>query len=413
METFAQILVLWWVLLGSSMVSEGHRSALNGHNHTPSTHSKTTHDVTNFGAVGDGNTDDSKAFQSAWEAACKRKTNNAKVTVPSGKTFLVSPIQFEGPCTSNSITFEILGDIVAPPRSAWTKKSADEWLSFHRVDGLIVAGSGQGVIDGRGESWWTHGDDRTRPTALRFSHCNELQVRGLKHRNSQKNHVSINGCNGATISNLDIRAPAKSPNTDGIDISASSNLHIHNCLMATGDDCIAINGGTSNVDISNIACGPGHGISIGSLGTDGRHDEVEGISITNSIFTRTDNGVRIKTWQGGSGFARNITFSKITFVAANNPVIIDQYYCPHKKCANKTSAVKVSHVRYSGLHGTSICKNATINFSCSQTVPCTDIVVDDVDIESVYPNDSTTAHCINAHGTAAHALHPAMDCLRN
>ncbi|KAL2243466.1 UNVERIFIED_CONTAM: putative polygalacturonase, partial [Sesamum indicum] len=249
--------------------------------------------------------------------------------------------------------------------------------------------------------------------ALRFSHCNELQVRGLKHRNSQKNHVSINGCNGATISNLDIRAPAKSPNTDGIDISASSNLHIHNCLMATGDDCIAINGGTSNVDISNIACGPGHGISIGSLGKDGRHDEVEGISITNSIFTRTDNGVRIKTWQGGSGFARNITFSKITFVAANNPVIIDQYYCPHKKCANKTSAVKVSHVRYSGLHGTSICKNATINFSCSQTVPCTDIVVDDVDIESVYPNDSTTAHCINAHGTAAHALHPAMDCLRN
>ncbi|KAK4416681.1 putative polygalacturonase [Sesamum alatum] len=389
-------LILLWVFSELSTTRDAHATFV---------FHQTTRDVTNFGAVGDGKTDDSRAFLLAWEAACKKETNIGKVTVPSGKTFLVSPIEFEGPCTSTSITFEILGNIVAPPKAAWTTKSADDWLSFHRVDGLTVAGNGQGMIDGRGESWWKH--------ALRFSHCNELQVRGLKHRNSQKNHVSINECNGATISNLDVRAPAKSPNTDGIDISASTNLHIHDCLMATGDDCIAINGGTSNVHISNIACGPGHGISIGSLGKDGRHDEVEGISITNSIFTRTDNGVRIKTWQGGSGFAKNITFSQITFVAANNPVIIDQYYCPHKKCTNKTSAVEVSDVRYSALHGTSINNNATINFSCSKTVPCTNIVMDDVDIESADPGHrSTTAHCINAHGTAR-VVHPPVDCLRS
>ncbi|KAK4416682.1 putative polygalacturonase [Sesamum alatum] len=249
--------------------------------------------------------------------------------------------------------------------------------------------------------------------ALRFYHCNELQVRGLKHRNSQRNHVSIDECKGATISNLDIRAPAKSPNTDGIDISASTNLHIHDSLMATGDDCIAIKGGTSNVHISNIACGPGHGISIGSLGENGQHDEVEGISITNSTFTRTENGVRIKTWQGGSGFAKNISFSEITFVAADNPIIIDQYYCPHKKCSDKISAVEVSDVRYSGLHGTSISKKATINFSCSKIVPCTNIVMDDVDIESAHTRHRpTTARCINAHGTAR-AVHPPVDCLRS
>ncbi|XP_020554802.1 probable polygalacturonase At3g15720, partial [Sesamum indicum] len=257
------------------------------------------------------------------------------------------------------------------------------------------------------------GDDGSRPTALRFSQCNGLQVKGLKHRNSQQNHVSINGCDGADISNLDIRATATSPNTDGIDISASTNVRIHDCLVATGDDCIAIKGGTSNVHISNIACGPGHGISIGSLGEAGGHDQVEGISITNSSFTRTENGVRIKTWQGGSGFAKNITFSRITFVAADNPVIIDQYYCPHKKCADKTFAVKISDVRYSGLHGTSIGKQATINFSCSEVVPCTNIVMDDVDIESADPSHhSTTAHCNNAHGTA-HAVHPPVNCLIN
>lgn len=130
--------------------------------------------------------------------------------------------------------------------------------------------------------------------ALRFSHCNNLQVRGLRHVNSQKNHVSINGCNDTIISGLVITAPRKSPNTDGIDISRSTNLRILDSVMATGkhlshtyqfyqaiflctlyllidwvisllvinkgDDCIAINGGTSNVSISNIKCGPGHGI---------------------------------------------------------------------------------------------------------------------------------------------------------
>ncbi|KAL0449834.1 UNVERIFIED_CONTAM: putative polygalacturonase [Sesamum latifolium] len=204
-----------------------------------------------------------------------------------------------------SIVIQILGDIVAPPKSAWPKRSTDAWLSFHQVDRLIVAGNGQGVIDGRGESWWKL--QGPRPTALRFSQCNALQVRGLKHRNSQQIHISINGCNGATISNLDIRAPAESPNTDGIDISASTHIRIHDCLVATGEA--------------------------------GGHDEVEGISITNSNFTRTENGVRIKTWQGGSGFAKNITFSGLTFVAADNPIIIDQHYCPHEKCADKIDVI--------------------------------------------------------------------------
>ena len=120
---------------------------------------------------------------SAWEAACNKTRENAKISVGSGKTYLVSEIQFQGPCSSTSITFEvthpfaittqihlikkshnwkyfifsstqILGNIVAPPRSAWQKKGSNEWLYFHRVDGLTVVGERQGVIDGRGETWW-------------------------------------------------------------------------------------------------------------------------------------------------------------------------------------------------------------------------------------------------------------------
>ena len=39
----------------------------------------------------------------------------------------------------------------------------------------------------------------------------------------------------------------------------SSNVYPN---IKLGDDCIAIKGGTSNVNISEIVCGPGHGIRL-------------------------------------------------------------------------------------------------------------------------------------------------------
>lgn len=70
--------------------------------------------------------------------------------------------------------------------------------------------------------------------ALRFSNCKELIVSGIKHMDSQRNHISINQCNNVIITKLHIVAPIKSPNTDGIDISGSTNVDIHDSIMETG-----------------------------------------------------------------------------------------------------------------------------------------------------------------------------------
>ncbi|KAL9156681.1 hypothetical protein ABFS82_09G093800 [Erythranthe guttata] len=372
-----------------------------------------TFDVMKFGAVGDGKTDDSTAFELTWKAACKGISDNGvKISVPIGKKFLVSPIKFEGPCLCPNITFEILGSIIAQPKSAWKNKRSSEWIMFNRVEKLNVVGNEEGLIDGQGESWWLEGGN-ARPTAMIFSNCKNLEISGLKHINSPKFHISITDCHYANISSLQIIAPPLSPNTDGIDIASSSNIFIHNSTIKTGDDCIAIKGGTSNTTISEIVCGPGHGISIGSLGQHGKHDEVEGIKVLNCTLNGTDNGVRIKTWQGGSGFARNITFSNINFTAVENPIVIDQFYCPHKICNNKLSAVKVSNVSFVGIRGTSYkWKDATVSIRCSDTVPCTDILIDNVHITSTVPRQPVSAVCINARGSVNDTSSPIVNCLK-
>ncbi|KAF5196806.1 Polygalacturonase adpg1 [Thalictrum thalictroides] len=359
--------------------------------------------VLDFGAVGDGNTDDSQAFLKAWQTICESAEVRPTLIIPAGKTFFLNPVSFEGPCKPANIRVWILGNLVAPVMSSWPKTAdVNEWLKFADVSGLIVAGRGQ--INGRGETWWDCGrkislcklDGCNRPTALKFNDCTDLKLSDITSINSQSNHISINECKGATITNVHLIAPEDSNNTDGIDISKSNNVVIQDSFIATGDDCVAINGGSSFINITNTACGPGHGISVGSLGENGDSSIVEGIHVKNCSFTGTTNGVRIKTWPFGTGYAKKLTFEQIRFENVKNPIIIDQYYCPDDNCGGKSSAIQVSDVTYIGVHGTSVMPTA-ITLNCSATVPCNNIVMNDVNIKST-EGIPTTAICNNAHG---------------
>lgn len=60
-------------------------------------------------------------------------------------------------------------------------------------------------------------------------------MNGMKHVNSAKNHISINLCNDVIFSHLHISAPEDSPNTDGIDISQSTNIFIQDSFIGTGN----------------------------------------------------------------------------------------------------------------------------------------------------------------------------------
>ncbi|CAJ1948706.1 unnamed protein product [Sphenostylis stenocarpa] len=355
-----------------------------------------TYNVIDYGAHGDGKSDDSEAFVSAWNATCGAEEASTLLIPPNGK-FLVKVINFRGPCNATSVNIQLQGRIVAPAMDEWprglTNNEITNLIVISNVSSLSINGSG-GSIDGYGSSWWQC-TNCYRPTILRFRYCSDLTVFNLNITNSPKAHIRVNGCENATFSNITIHSPGDSPNTDGFDIYTSKNILIQNSTIACGDDCIAISGGSSYINATGIACGPGHGISIGSLGRNQAYDTVEEVYVKNCSFTNTENGARIKTVPGGSGYARNITFENITLTQARNPIIIDQYY-DRKYLTN--ASVKVSDVTFSRFNGTSE-KELAITLNCSSS-GCFNIALDHINIVSAQPEKPVSCFCNNAHGTA-------------
>lgn len=73
-----------------------------------------------------------------------------------------------------------------------------------------------------------------------FRRCDQLRVRGVTIIRSARSHIILTACNEVSIAKIRIMSPGDSPNTDGIDVSASTNVRIHNSLIATGTFALGV-----------------------------------------------------------------------------------------------------------------------------------------------------------------------------
>ncbi|PQM33946.1 polygalacturonase [Prunus yedoensis var. nudiflora] len=366
----------------------------------PNNSSSGVFDVRSFGAVG-------MAKQMTLRHLRWLGTQLAKVNLQQGSLFP-----------------EVDGTLVPPdgPES-WPKNaSRHQWLVFYRINEMSLQGGG--VLDGRGEKWWNlpckphRGINGTTlpgpcdsPVAIRFFMSSNLTVQGLKIKNSPQFHFRFDNCRNVHIESISISAPARSPNTDGIHIENTNDVQIYNSVISNGDDCVSIGSGCYDVDIRNITCGPGHGISIGSLGKHNSRACVSNITVRDSIIKRTDNGVRIKTWQGGSGSVSGVTFSNIHMDNVRNPIMIDQFYCLNKGCTNQTSAVFVSDILYSNIKGTYDVRSSPMHFACSDALPCTNLTLSEVELLPAVGDIVSDPYCWNAYGELQTLTIPPVSCL--
>ncbi|KAL4305400.1 hypothetical protein HN51_039391 [Arachis hypogaea] len=419
----ALVLCMFFLSLILSIQARHHSHKRQRHSHSHK--SSRTFDVTKFGAIGDGITDDTESFKMAWDTACESESEFNVIIVPKGFSFLIQPTIFTGPC-HGYLVLKVDGTIMPPDGpDSWPKNNTKRlWLVFYRINGMSLEGGG--LIDGRGDKWWElpckphRGPNGTTapgpcdsPMAINFFMGSNLTVQELRVRDSPQIHLRFDACRSVHIESIHIKAPRLSPNTDGIHIENSTDVKIYNTVISNGDDCVSIGTGCYDVDIKNITCGPGHGISIGSLGKYNSRACVSNIKVRDSVIQMTDNGVRIKTWQGGSGYVSGITFSNIHMYNVRNPMIIDQFYClkEGEVCRNKTSAVVVSDILYRNIKGTYDIRSPPMRFACSDSVPCTNLTLSDIELLPDQGDMVVDPFCWNAYGDLRTQTIPPVFCL--
>ncbi|XP_024959734.1 polygalacturonase-like [Cynara cardunculus var. scolymus] len=348
-------------------------------------------DITKFGAKPDAEI--SKALCDAWSAACSA-TTPSKLLIPSG-TFCLNVVEFKGPCKA-PITVKIDGTLKGPEDPAVIPKGV-QWITFSYVSALTITGCG--TLDGAGGAiaWpmkdpvaWPASDPQKKSSvkkcSLQYNLClnfiENAMISGITSKDSKMFHVNVMSCKNVTFDNFHICAPSESPNTDGIHLGWSKQITIKNSVIQTGDDCISIGDGCEELHIEGVKCGPGHGISVGSLGKNSGEKPVIGVYVVNCTFNQTMNGVRIKTWPDShQGEVADLHFENLCMNQVENPIIVEQDYCPHSVCPkDKPSLVKVHDIFIKNVTGTATLP-AVVNLKCSTANNgCENVKISDINL---------------------------------
>jgi len=130
------------------------------------------------------------------------------------------------------------------------------------------------------------------------------------------------------------------------------------CDISSGDDNVVIKGDAKRIHAWDLTLHRGKGVAIGSLGESGsgREEEVSDVHFHNVKVSGSVHGARIKTWQGGAGRVRNITFHSFFLDHVSYGILIDQSYCPRSQrpegCSNDGRAVSIEDVQFTSFTGT-------------------------------------------------------------
>ncbi|XP_021750186.1 polygalacturonase-like [Chenopodium quinoa] len=280
--------------------------------------------------------------------------------------------------------------------------------STQNVNGLTLSG---GVFDAAGAKLWNckrsgkEACPRGVEYIIRNNNSQNIEINGINSLDSQLYHIVIDDCQNVKVQGVTIFASGHSPNTDGIHVQSSIDITISSSNIAAGDDYISIGSGTKYLWIQDITCGPGHCISIGSLGKTLHEAKVHNVTVQTSTFINIDNGVRIKSWgRPSDGFVSDVVFQHLTMENAQNPIIIDQKYCSnHKDCPGEVSGVRISNVTYDDIHGSSTTSIA-VKFDCSPKHRCLGIKLKNIKL--THKNKQASSFCNNCEGSTFGNVQP-------
>lgn len=296
-------------------------------------------DVRSFGAKGDGVTKDTAPLQKAIDTCA---LGGGIVEIPAG-TYLSAPLVLK-----SNITLQLdkgatlLG---SPDHADYRAKTLfglpdlESLLSAENATNITI--TGEGTIDGNGETWWReartikdHGvlGNHPRPKLVVLDHCKHVRIEGVTIQNSPMWQLVPYYTDDLVVRHVRILAPANSPNTDAIDPFSSSNVIIDHVYSDVGDDNVAIKSGainspgpdapSRNITITDCTFMHGHGLSIGSEIAGG----AQNITAERIHFDGTDNGIRVKANRDRGHDVSHLVFRDIDMKNVKYAITISEYY---------------------------------------------------------------------------------------
>jgi polygalacturonase/pectin methylesterase-like acyl-CoA thioesterase len=281
-----------------------------------------TFSVLNYGATNDDSTDDTAGIQAAINAASL--AGGGTVELPAG-AYLSGPLYL-----SNSINLQIDVGAMLQMQPYGTFPSNSSFICASKLHDIEI--SGGGTIDGQGAVWWATNNATsggiTRPKDLfQVTTSTNILVRDVTLQNPPGAHIGFSYvCANVTIDHININTTNPSPNTDGIDCSAS-NFLIENSHVSDGDDMLALGDGhaglfTYNYTVANCLFGAGHGVSIGSYTSGG----LSNLLVINCVWTNGTSGIHIKSDDDRGGLIQHLRCFNLAMTNTQIPIFLYSYY---------------------------------------------------------------------------------------
>ncbi len=293
------------------------------------------YNVLDFGAVGDGVTDDTQAIRAAvgkcselggrvvldggriYRCGAVQIKDNVSLYIAKGTTLKASDNLNDYDLFATSQLNEVKG-------STWDNcdyagRPSKFFLYAENCSNITLCG--EGVIDGndkiffgRESKYHIEGKFYPRIPLIFFENCKNVRIENLTIEKSGFWTVHLVGCNGVQIENINIFNDLRLACCDGIDPDHCKNVTIKNCHIEAADDCIVFKtteaaqkyGACEHIKVSGCRLvSTSAAIKFGSESVSDFRD----IEISDCVIERSNRGISFQLRDGGC--ASDIKFKNI------------------------------------------------------------------------------------------------------